>query len=212
MRALMLCFLISFLSCIHPKEPEPGIAKFFPVIPAKDTLHVEISEEGEATVSADTIPNALFFSEIPASLLKEIDYLADSAEALVLGRGRITLDAALDGYWVEIQQFWFKHHSLLLYDTRLRQFTQRVTLAEFYGGEGGQVLLGSWIFDYDGDGDKDILRREIQHATIPVADSVDVRTAESAALLLWKNRKFVDAPLKDTLEAVRRYPIRSLFE
>jgi hypothetical protein len=118
----------------------------------------------------------------------------------------------LDGYWVEIQQFWFKHHSLLLYDSRLQQFTQRVTLAEWYGGEGGQVLLGSWLFDYDGDKQKDIVRREIQHAMIMVTDSVEERTNESAALLLWKDRKFVDAPLKDTLEAVRRYPIRSPFE
>ena len=69
-----------------------------------------------------------------------------------------------------MRQFWFHHHSLLLYHTVENKFIDRITLAEWYGGDGGQTLIGSWVFDFDGDGDKDILQREVQHSMEPVED------------------------------------------
>ncbi len=172
---------------------------------------MEISEETETLAAGDTIPNALFFSTISPTLLQEIDYLADSAQAVVFGRQHFSLGDNLEAYWVEIHQFWFKHQSLLVYDKARKTFLDRVTIAEWYGGDGGQVLIGSWIFDFDGDGKKDIMRRDIQHSLVPDGETMLERTAESAALLLWKNGQFVETPLPDTAAAVRRYPIRTLW-
>jgi hypothetical protein len=173
-----------------------------------DTLHIEIIDE---TVGRqDTIPNSLFFSSIPSALLQQIDYLADSSASLVLSRLKFPLDDHITAYWVEIQLSWYKHHSLFLYDQSKQQFTDRITVAEWFGGDGGQVLIGSWLFDYNGDGTKDLIVRDIQHSMIPMEDGDPLeKTSESASLLLWKNGRFVDTPFQDTTSLIRRFPIQS---
>ncbi|MDZ4680128.1 MAG: hypothetical protein SH848_17405 [Saprospiraceae bacterium] len=211
----LLCFLAFILllpSCQRPSLPkERALTDYFRLQVLTDTLLVEISEETEVPEAGDTIPNALFFSVIPPTLLQEIDYLADSAGAVVLGRQHFPLESDVEAYWVEIRQFWFKHHSLLVYDKTHKIFTDRITIAEWYGGDGGQVLIGSWLFDVDGDEKTDILRRDIQHSLVPDGETILERTEESAALLLWKNKQFTETPLPDTAAAVRRYPIRTLW-
>ncbi len=207
-----LLYFSMLVSCQRPDQPkERELTAYFQLQPPTDTLVVEISEETEAPAEGDTIPNALFFSTIPPTLLQEIDYLADSAQAVVWGRQHFPLEGELEAYWVEIRQFWFKHHALLVYDKARKTFTDRITIAEWYGGDGGQVLTGSWLFDFDGDGKKDIVRRDIQHSLVPDGETTLERTAESAALLLWKNGQFVETPLPDTAAVVRRFPIRTLW-
>lgn len=207
----LLCFSL-MLSCQRPGLPkERALTDYFEVRAPTDTLLVEISEETDVSNIGDTIPNALFFSTIPPTLLQEIDYLADSAQAVVFGRQHFPLDDNTEAYWVEIHQFWFKHHSLLVFDKAGKTFTDRVTIAEWYGGDGGQVLIGSWVFDFDGDSKTDIVRRDIQHSLVPDGETALERTAESAALLLWKNGQFVDTPLRDTAAVIKLYPIRTFW-
>lgn len=211
-RSLFLASIWLLNACRLPAPAnDPHWSVFFRPLPERDTLHVEVSDETDSLVASDTIPNGLFFSTIPQALLQEIDYLADSSEALVLGRYHFPLDNHMEGYWVEIRQFWFQHHSLLLYDKRRKSYTGRITLAEWYGGDGGQILTGSWVFDFDGDGDQDIIRREIQHNMVPDGDTILEQTEESAMLLLWENGRFKDTALQDTAEAVRRFRIRTLW-
>jgi len=192
----------------RPIHAQPLTAYFQP-LPATDTLHVEVSD---SIGLGDTIPNQLFFSVIPEEFLQEIEYVADSSIALVLGRHRFLLDDCIEVYWVEIRQYWFQHHSFLLYDKCDNKFTGRVTLAEWFGGEGSQILIGSWVFDFDGDGQKDILRREIGHSlTLDDDDTVLEHFEEAASLLRWENGRFSEAPLADTIEIVKRFPIRSIW-
>jgi hypothetical protein len=200
----------TMLACcaIPNRHGSTALLSHFKTPATGDTLHIEIIDE---TVGRqDTIPNSLFFSSIPSALLQQIDYLADSSAALVLGRQKIQLDAHFSAYWVEIQQSWFKHNSLFLYDQSKQQFTDRITVAEWFGGDGGQILTGSWVFDYDGDGKKDIIVRDIQHSVIPTDDGDAVeKTHESASILLWKNGRFIDTPFQDTATLIRRFPIQS---
>jgi hypothetical protein len=173
-----------------------------------DTLHIEILNE--IAGKPDTIPNRIFFNSIPHRLLQPIEYLADSSASVVFSRQKIQLDAHISAYWVEIQLSWYKHHSLFLYDQSRHQFTDRITVAEWFGGDGGQILIGSWVFDYNGDGKKDLIVRDIQHSMIPTDDGDAVeKTHESASILLWKNGRFVDTPFQDTTSLIRRFPIQS---
>lgn len=207
---LTILALLSAAACRQPvKNQEPALLSFFQIIPAADTLRFEITGDGaDAPVSGDTISNALFFTALPAGWLAEIDYVADSTQALVLGRQRFPLDDSTDACLTDIRQFWFQHQSLLLYNKNRRAFTARITVAEWYGGDGGQDLNGSWLTDYDGDGDKDLIRRLIRHSSRPEGDTLREDFYESAELFLWKKGRFVEEHIRDTTAIVKRYPVR----
>ncbi len=205
---------IVFLIAGRPPATAQEVLAYFKPLPATDTLHVEVNLEPDNLAPGDTIPNRLFFSEIPAGFLQEIDYLADSSAALVLGRGRFPLNDSIEAYWVEIRQYWFQHHTLLLYDQHRKKFVDMVRLAEWYGGESGQILVGSWLFDYDGDGQKDVFRREIRHSMIPDGDTVLERTEEMAELLRWESGQFTKVivePFSVNRTQGKRFPIRSFW-
>ena len=208
-----LCYTaVGLLAACRPPAAaqEPALSAYFRPLPPTDTLHVEISTD-DSLVGVDTIPSELFFKIVPAALLEEIDYVADFSQALVLGRQYFPLNDSITAWWVEIRQFWFQHHLLLLYNKPKKAFTDRVMLAEWYGGDGGQILTGSWLFDFDGDGKKDIVRREIQHSLVLDGEEPQERIEQSASILLWKEGHFVDMPLPDTAAIIKRFPIRSFW-
>ncbi|MFN0174826.1 MAG: hypothetical protein ACKVU0_09290 [Saprospiraceae bacterium] len=207
---LCIGVLVIYANCRIPiRSQDAALLAYFQTSPLSDTLHIEISNENP--VAGDTILNRQFFTSIPSALLAQIDYLADSAQATVLSRQKFSMEGNISAYWVEIRQFWFQHHSLFLYNESKKAFTDRITVAEWYGGDGGQVLTGSWIFDYNGDGKKDIVRREIQHSMIPNDGEPLEQVYESASLLLWKNGCFKGTQIQDTAVFVRRFPIRSFW-
>lgn len=215
LRTIFYLFLFAgffhLAACVHPAPPP--LWRYFHPIAAADTLVFEVEQEqGAAPAVGDTIPNSLFFSVLDSALLAEISHVADSATAVVLARGRFPLTDDVEACLVDIRQFWFQHQSLLLYDRRKQAFTSRVTVAEWYGGDGGQDLTGSWLVDHDGDGRRDLIRRDIQHTLRPTddGDAID-ETYESAMLLAWRQDRFVEQPLSDTMLIVKQYPIRSFW-
>jgi hypothetical protein len=207
---LTFSLMILWTACQTSKSLQASkmLAYFHPK-PVSDTLHIEIDLDHD--FKADTIPNRIFFSSIPKPFLDQIDYLADSSEALVLARMQFPLNEQVTAYWVEIRQFWFQHHSLFLYNRSTRHFINRITVAEWFGGDGGQVLAGSWIFDFNGDGRKDILRQEIQHSMV-LQDEEPVEHQETAlSLWLWQKDQFKSGSITDTARLIQKFPIRSFW-
>ncbi|MCF8243820.1 MAG: hypothetical protein K9J37_02110 [Saprospiraceae bacterium] len=211
--------LFVFYSCngggAERASTEPKLLSSFSPMAVTDTMHFELpdSEEEAAQPTFDTIPNALFFASLDTAWLREIEHVADSAEATVGGLGRFVLNDNFDACLVEIRWFWYRHQSLLLYDKQRHAFTDRVTVAEWYGGDGGQVLTGSWLLDVDGDGQKNLVRREIEHWLLMQEDG-EARdsTAEAATLLLLDNGQFVASPTANSADLVKRFPIKSRWE
>ncbi len=207
--------LLSASACVQnaDKQTTQILLDYFHPVAAADTLVFEVEqEEGQAPAIGDTIPNALFFTVLDSALLSEINYIADSANAVVLARRRFPLSTDVEACLVDIRQFWFQHQSLLLYDSRKKAFTGRVTVAEWYGGDGGQILTGCWLVDHDRDGRRDLVRREIHHTLRPDdnGEAID-ETYEAAMLLVWRDGRFVEQPLSDTMLVVKRYPIGSFW-
>lgn len=192
-----------------PNEKVPAIHSYFQASPLPDSLRFEVTEPMDSVSDGAIIPNGLFFTTIPPELLREIDHLADSSSAMVLGRLHFPWNEHLEAYWVDIRQFWFEHQSLFLYDKRRQAFTGRVTVAEWYGGDGGQVLTGSYLLDFDGDGQKDIIRREIQHSLLVEDDEARDVFHESAVRLVWRDEHFVELPIADSSLIAKRFPLRS---
>ena len=162
--SLVSCLSLAFFTACHVAEnkQQAGISSFFNAIPAVDTMRFEVSQDDEP-LPGDTIPNVQFLTEIGAGLMQGIDFLDDSGEAKFIGRSRFPLNEGFEAYLVDVHQNWFKNQSLFLFDQKSKKFSDRVTVAEWYGGDGGQILTGSWLVDFDKDGGKDLVRREIEH-------------------------------------------------
>lgn len=212
---LLLFSMLLALACSQNSRSsaQQALLGYFHPVAAADTLVFEVEQDDGRTLAfGDTIPNALFFTLLDSAMLDEIDYVADSTMAMVLARQRFPLSAGMEACLVDIRQAWFQHQSLLLYDRRQGVFTDRITVAEWYGGDGGQVLTGCWLVDHDGDGDKDLVMREIHHSLRPDdnGEALD-ETYETAALRVWQKDHFMEQPLADTATVVRRYPIRSFW-
>ncbi|MBK9338103.1 MAG: hypothetical protein IPM98_16770 [Lewinellaceae bacterium] len=212
---LLLGLLPTLSGCQNPGKQASSteLLNYFHPTAATDTLLFEVEHaEGRTPAIGDTIPNSLFFTVLDSVLLSEINYVADASGAVVLAGQRFPLSTDFEACIVDIRQFWFQHQSLLLYDKRQKTFTDRATVAEWYGGDGGQILTGSWLVDYDRDGHKDLVVREIHHTLRPddQGETHD-ETHESALLLLWRADRFVEQPLSDTALVVKRFPIRSFW-
>ncbi len=206
--------LLGVSACHSPKEPqsvaEPPLLAFFKPMPTADTLHLEMPISEDAEKPGDTIPNDLFFSSLDTAWLQEIEHVADPKEAMVYGLGRFSIANGFDACLVGIHLNWFKHQSLLVYDKQRHAFTDRVTVAEWYGGEGGQILTGSWLFDYDMDGSKDLVQREIEHWMKMDDKGEPLETiVERANLLQFKEGKFIRMTMADSAALVKRFPIKS---
>jgi len=187
------------------------LLKYFQQSPSTGTLHLELPADDEKPIPGDTIPNLLFFRTL-GKMLQEVDYIADSTSCTVVGRQRFGLNQTYDACLVEITLSWFKHQSLLLYNKQKNRFTERVTVAEWYGGDGGQVLTGSWLIDHDGDQQQDLVRRVIEHWIVGAeSDQAIEKSKESVELLRWKNGHFVKTPIRDSAALIKKYPIRSVW-
>lgn len=205
-----LC-LVWIGSCTSQSAQDSPFLKYFQQSPSTAILHLELPADDENILEGDTIPRVLFFQNI-GKLMQEVDYIADSTSCTVVGRQRFVLNQTYDACLVEITLSWFKHQSLLIYDKQKHRFTERVTVAEWYGGDGGQVLTGSWLIDHDGDQQKDLVRRVIEHWVVPTeSDEAIEKAKESVELLRWKNGHFVKTPIRDSVALIKKYPIRSVW-
>ncbi len=209
--ALLSVFLVKCHTPVQQPATETAARKtlpdYFQKTTPTDTMRFELRQEGEERWT-DTIPNSLLFTQIATHLMNGVEYFDNSDDLIVIGRTRFPLTENTEAYLVDMRQNWYRHLSLFIFDETKQAFTERETVAEFYGGDGGQILTGSWLTDYDGDGDKDLVRREIEHWIIIHDGDTRDTTAETAELLLWNGNVFRGTEA-ETTALVQRFPIKN---
>ena len=192
----------------QPKSPTPAksISDYFQLIEPADTFLFEINETEEKQW-ADTLPNGLFFSKMETQLMNGIEYFDNTGKLTVIGRTRFSFGNNLDAYLVDLRQNWYRHLSLFIFDPQKEQFVHRETVAEFYGGDGGQILTGSWLVGPHEDGARDLIRQEVEHWIIIDEDDTRDTLTKRATLLTWEGNNFLEK--KENSEAlVKQFPIK----
>lgn len=184
------------------EQPPDKFAKLFPVQPLPDTLVFTISD-ADAVIASDTIPHPVFFRELPSDMYADIEYAVDSAYSTVLARGRFDLSPQYEMLWADIRYAWFQHQSLLLYDKKAKRITDRITVAELYGGESGQIITGAWLLN-----GQQIVQRQASYST-RLTETEEVERSVEHYVSLWKieGGRFIEQPVQDTAKWIREFPM-----
>lgn len=186
-----------------------SLAAYFQAITPSDTMRFEVFADQD-TSAAVRIPTSEFFRKMPTRLMNDIWYFDNTGPMRVFARTRFALHDGEEALLADLRQNWYQHQSLFIYDPQRDTIIDRTTVAEFYGGEGGQIITGSYLFDFDGDGDKDLVRREIEHWLDTSGPEPVDRYTHHVYLLLWDAGKFREAPVPDSAALIAAFPIDSL--
>ncbi len=177
-------------------------AALFKMQPLPDTLAFAITDS-DAAIGADTISNQLFFSQLSADMYADIEYVADSSSSVTLARGSFELSPPYLLLWADIRYAWFQHQSLLLYDKEAKRITDRITVAELYGGESGQIITGAWLLN----GNEIVQRQDSHSSRLTETDEVEQSTERYVSRWKIEGGRFIEQPVQDSARWIREFPM-----
>lgn len=189
----------------HSNPPLPEHR--FPSIAWKDTLSFSAGENTGAQ-EKDTISKAVFFQSVPWEMWEEIQDFAEPTESRVFPRSKFTLNNRYDAWHVEIRYSWFIQESLWIYDTRENQFSDRITVAEWYGGDGGQVRTAAWLWR-KGDMPQ-LVQRTWERSLRLEGDEVVSQYTDQVALWEFRDGQFIAIPVQDSAYWINAFPLERM--
>jgi hypothetical protein len=201
---LYVFYLVTLSGCRHV-NPWPGLV--VPDIGAFDTLSFAADEDWNRE-GRKKIPNADFFQSVPREFLEEISEFVDTAACQVYPRGKLILDERYDGYWIDIRYMWFIQQSLWIFDKAEHRFSDRLTLASWYGGEGGQIRVATWLW-YSGK-KLQILERQQEHGLLIEEEAIRSQYMEDVALWEFESGIFYALPLKDSALWIQKFQLQGM--
>ncbi|MBK8490857.1 MAG: hypothetical protein IPL49_08165 [Saprospirales bacterium] len=180
------------------------ISYFKPIEPG-DTLFIGLEDGWDG----DTIPPQFVWAELDSVLLTELSPDPDSAAMIFTANGSWMQDSTHQLCLMNVAQSWWKFRVLLVYDQDRKAFTRSESVALFYGGDGGQIATSSFLFDQDGDGDRDLVVRT-RDRSLRMGEEGDVNEVieESVYLRDWAVGGFKDSPMQvDTVGLVAQFRV-----
>lgn len=111
----------------------------------------------------------------------------------------------LDVCLLNIEEFWFKKQVLLFYDKTKHTFVSAREVAHFYGGDGGQTAMESWLFHKP---PNPCLYFKIADHWLVIEQDQDEPTEhllESGELLCWERSAFVPVMSPDSLRLKKHF-------
>lgn len=207
-----------FAACNSTPTPETAVGAaspafsspllpYFPDLGPGDTLFVA---NDQSILYGDTIPNELLWAELDSVLLAQIAYGPDLGSLVAVARGYWPEDSLHRACLMQVEQYWWKFQYALIFDLDKDAFSGVQPLSEFYGGDGGQIATVSWVFDRDGDGDRDIVTRSSEHFLEMLnMDEGEVKehTTEEVYLWDWNGSGFEPVSKVDSAALVRAFPV-----
>lgn len=202
-------FLVLLLACTAggKKEENPADLLYarFDSRPAWDTLHFSIDEPFAGRPISDTLVWRCFDKAT-------FDYLHfDTGKPQFSAGSRYALNDSVAICLLNNEEAWFKKQILLLFDTQKHRFFSVREVANFYGGEGGQILLESWLFRNAGN-TPNMYMKKTEHWLVPGQDDSEPteHLVEAGNLLRWEKMDWVPADGPDSLVLKKHF--KSLHE
>jgi hypothetical protein len=121
---------------------------------------------------------------------------------------RFALDNKYDACILSSTEHWYFQTSMLLYNKETGYFTDMEVLAQFYGGDGGQIATESWVWG------KQLYRKEAFRSISfdEEVDDVMEKTGEVAAMNTWTPKGYVGEPFVDSLALSEQFKMQWSWE
>ncbi len=205
--ALILCCGIFWGCAAQQQSAHSNFTNtYFQPLTAADTIYFSLTSP--RGMRATPIPYDTFLVHVDTSLWKDINYIMDGEETSIVGLAHFPIDAQHDAYIVGLTYSWYGNTSLLIQNKRQGHFVDLVPVAEFYGGDGGQVLRNSWCFDADKNGTRDLVVRDSNHSLV-IDENGDQRDIyeEFVSIYILEPKGFVNAEIADSNALIKQFPV-----
>ncbi len=205
-------FLLTILSMIFCatygckyQEPTPAEELYadFQSIAPLDTLPIPLD-----TVGADTgraISPQHFLAALDSILIETMIYEPDTFDFQGRAYWKIPLDEETEACLLDIKQGWFKFKYLLLYSKSTKSFVNLIPAAYFYGGDGGQILSESYLFDLNTT--PTLFTSYYEHYLRLSSNEPENIERRSMGLRQWSGGAFQEVPVRDSSVWQARYRI-----
>jgi len=200
--------ILAIFACqARPEPPTPAqdlYANFQPVA-SSDTLLVGL--DSVAGESSRAIPADLFLAAIDSVLIAEMIY-ADTFDFHGRAYWKLGLDENFEACLIGIQQVWFHFKYLLIYSKPTESFVGLIPVAYLYGGDGGQIMCESRIFDLAA---RPVIVTGYQehhirwNGTNP--DEPEVIDLKSVGIRQWAPGGFQEIPVRDSSKWLKMVPM-----
>jgi hypothetical protein len=207
MRILSFLILCGLFSCRADPAAEDFPALFEAINPG-DTLTFYARLDDRAPLPTDTLPLEKVSAALSATMMEDLSDFVDTFSTICFARGRFALDADIEVLWMEVQNGWYNHHSLLLWDKGGHRIRDRLTVAEWYGGDGSQQLINAYLMF--GKHPELVVRQTYRSTRMGDDDEVVETRTESVALWQIKGGRFVEKPVFDESRLIQNFPAQPL--
>jgi hypothetical protein len=211
MRILIFAFVLCcgiFWGCAAQQQSAHAnfTENYFQPLTAGDTIFFSLNTP--KGMRANPIPYDTFLNHVDTALWREVNYIMEGEQTEIVGLSHFPIDPEHEAYIVGLTYSWYGNTSLLILNKRRQNFVDLVPVAEFYGGDGGQVLRNSWCFDVDRNGVRDLVIRDSHH-TLVIDENGEQRDIyeEYVSIYILKPKGFVNAEIQDSSALIRAYPV-----
>jgi hypothetical protein len=199
--------LLLNVACSRPSTTQNGLDQLLGHFPAQtelpDTLHCFLDESPKGTAISDSLLKTV----LDSTQFESLHFGTGDAEFIALGQ--FPFAEGLRAGLLYTKEFWFGKQSLLVFDPKQQKCLAVVELSHFYGGDGGQTAVESWLFRDQGS--QKLFVKNVDHGLIPS----DNPTAEPQEYLReqgqfyqWDETRFQRLANPDSAAFMRRFLMR----